>query len=156
MTSALKGLLLAIELALRQRDDSARMVQQVRLASDSARTQMEQLESYAAGTESKWALPTRSVSAPDTVRNYYQFMGRLEHAIALQRHAEAEQQRQLVVAQQGLLAAEVRLASLSQLLEKKKHAIRRQEAGREQKQQDEFAALQYRRQHAERDFQGQT
>ena len=149
MMSAVKVLLLAIELALRERDDSARVLQQVRLANDGARQQMEQLESYAAGTESRWALPTRSVAAPDTLRNYYQFMGRLEHAITLQRQVVADQQRQLVAAQQGLLVAEVRMASLSQLLEKKKQAIRKQQAGREQKQQDEFAALQYRRLHVE-------
>ena len=148
MTSAVRVLLLAMELALRERDDSVRVLEQVRLAIAAARHQMEQLESYAAGTESKWALPKRSVAAPDNVRNYYQFMGRLEHAIALQRQAVADQQRRLVVAQQGLLVAEVRLASLGQLLEKKKLVIRKQQAGREQKEQDEFAALQYRRQHA--------
>ena len=149
MMSAVKVLLLAIELALRERDERVRVLQQVRLAIAAARHQMEQLESYAAGTESKWALPTRSVAAPDTVRNYYQFMGRLEHAIALQRQVVADQQRQLVAAQKVLLHAEMRITSLGQLLEKKKQAIRKQQAGREQKQQDEFAALQYRRLYVE-------
>ena len=58
----------------------------------------------------------------------------------------------LAAARQVLLEAEVRIAGLNHLLKKKRATIARVQAGREQKQLDEMAALQYRRRHTDTDF----
>ena len=143
--SAVNVLLLAIQLATRQRDAAGKAVLLGHQSRSNAQDQMEQLESYAADTEAKWALASRAVSSAQMVRHYYQFMDRLQHAMALQRNAMADLDQQLVAARKGLLEAEIRIASLQQLLGKKQAGLLKVQAGREQKQQDEFAALQHRR-----------
>ena len=143
--SALKVVLLAISVATRRRDEAGKVLARIRHTYDIARSQMGQLESYAADTESKWAVSAQVVAAAESVRNYYQFMGRLQHATRLQGRVVADLHTELVGAARVLLEAEIRIASLDRLLEGKQSVMRKQQAAREQKQQDEFAALQHRR-----------
>lgn len=143
--SAIKSVLLAIDLATRQRDDAGRALLEIRRSCGSARDQMDQLESYAADTESKWAVSAQVLAAPEVVHHYYQFMGRLQQAIELQRHAVGRLEQEFVAASKFLLDAEIRIASLNQLLRKKQSVIDRLHASREQKYLDEFAAIQHRR-----------
>ena len=143
--SALKSVLLAIDVARHLRDDAGKVLVQMQRNYRGAQEQMEQLESYAADTESKWAVTAQVRATPEIVRHYYQFMDRLQQAIALQRHAVAGLDREFLAARKLLLSAEIRVASLNRLLEKKRSGIDRLQAGREQKQLDEFAAMQHRR-----------
>ena len=143
--SALKSVLLAIDVATRQRDDAGKVLAQIQRSWRDARGQLEQLESYAADTESKWSVAARAQVTAEVVRHYYQFMERLNQAISLQHQAVAGLDKDLVLAKKALLAAELRIASLNQLLSKKRSGIERLQASREQKQLDEFAAMQHRR-----------
>ena len=79
------------------------------------------------------------------MQHYYQFMERLQQAVGLQRHVVSGVEQEFAAAKKLLLGADIRLASLNQLLEKRQSGIERIQAGREQKQLDEFAALQHRR-----------
>ena len=54
--SALKSILLAIDVATRQRDEVGKLLAQIQRNWHGAQEQIEQLESYAADTESKWAV----------------------------------------------------------------------------------------------------
>ena len=143
--SELKSVQLAIDLATRQRDESGKLLVKVQRTWQVAMNQLEQLQSYAADTESKWAVSGQAGVTPETVRHYYQFMDRLRQAMTLQDLAMANLNRDLVSARTELMAAEVRIVSLKQLLTRKKSRIDQVEAGREQKQMDEFAATQHRR-----------
>ncbi len=143
--SAIKSVLLAIDLATRQRDDAGRVLLEIRRSCGSAQQQMDQLASYAAETESKWAVSAQVLAAPEVVHHYYQFMGRLRQAMELQRDALGRLEQESMAAKKLLLDAEIRIASLNQLLRKKQSGIDRLHASREQKHLDEFAATQHRR-----------
>ena len=84
-------------------------------------------------------------STPELMRHHYQFMDRLHHAIGLQRAVLAKAALQVEAANQVLLQAEFRLAALKQVLATKKAEVSARKAKREQKQMDEFAALQFAR-----------
>lgn len=147
--SELKSVGLALDLATRARDDAAQVLVRIQHGWRGAQDQLEQLESYAVDTELKWSVAAQVHAAPEIVRHYYQFMGRLQQAVALQRNATADLQQQVAAARQVLLNAEIRIASLNRLLAKKQSGIHRQRAGREQKLLDEFSAMQHRRLRAE-------
>lgn len=143
--SELKSVVLAVDMATRVRDDAGKVLLRAQRKWRGALDQIEQLESYAADTESKWSVTAQVRAVPEAVRNYYQFMDRLQQAIDLQRDVIADLQREIAAAKVALLDAEIRIASLNRLLSKKQTSIGRQQAGREQRQLDEFAAMQHRR-----------
>ena len=143
--SELKSVVLAVDMATRVRDDAGKVLLRAQRKWRGALDQIEQLESYAADTESKWSVTAQVRAVPEAVRNYYQFMDRLQEAIDLQRDVIADLQREIAVAKVALLDAEIRIASLNRLLSKHQTSIGRQQAGREQRQLDEFAAMQHRR-----------
>lgn len=146
--SELKSVQLAIELATRNRDELAKVVARVERNLAFVNDQMAQLEGYAAETDSRWiASGSRSMS-PELIRHHYQFMERLQHAIGLQSNNIANTGRQLEQAKGNLLRAEIRLSGLNQVLKSRMAAILRTERRREQRQTDEFAAMQHARNRA--------
>jgi flagellar FliJ protein len=143
--SAIRSVVLAIDMATRRRDDASRALMEIQRSCRSAQDQMDQLESYAADTDSKWAVAAQVRATPEVVHHYYQFMARLQQAIDLQRRAIDKLDLEFMAAKRLLLDAEIRIASLQQLLNKKQSGINRLHAAREQKHLDEFAAMQHRR-----------
>ena len=143
--SSMKSVHLALELANRRRDEAGRAVVHIRRVCLAAEDQMGQLEGYAIDTQSKWALASQSRASPEIMRHYDQFMARLLQAVALQNQVVLEQQQEFEAAKRRLLAAEIRIASLNLMLKKKQSGMHKSQAGREQKQLDEFAAMQHRR-----------
>ena len=143
--SAVKSVLLAIDVATRQRDNAGKVLARIQRTWLGAQGQMDQLEAYAADTEAKWSVSARVQVTPEIVRHYYQFTDRLQQAITLQRNALAGLQKEFAAAKKLLLDAEIRIASLNRLLGRKQSDIHRLQAGREQKQLDEFSAMQHRR-----------
>ncbi len=143
--SALKGILLAIDVATQQRDEVGKVLARIQNNWRGAQDQIEQLENYANDTESKWAVSSQVRATPEVMQHYYQFMERLQQAIGLQRHVVSGLEKEFAAAKRLLLGADIRLASLGQLLEKRQSGIQRVQAGRDQKQLDEFAAMQHRR-----------
>ena len=144
----LKGVQVAIELATRQRDAASAALLLVQRGYFGARNQMGQLESYAAETESNWALASRPVAQAEIVRHYDHFMGRLQQAVDMQRAVVGDHLAAVAVAKKTLLEAEIRVAALERLLAKRRTLMARQRDGREQRQLDELSALQFRRLHA--------
>lgn len=143
--SSLKSLGLAIEVATRKRDQADQALMQVRRAAQHAQGQLDQLESYAADTESRWATANARTLSAELMQHQQHFTQRLHHAIGLQQGAMADLQRQLEAARQRRLQEEVRLAALEQLLKKKQTAQAQLQSRREQKQMDELAVLKYAR-----------
>jgi len=146
--SGLKSVLLAIEHASLRRDELAKTVARVERSQNFARDQMAQLKGYAADTDARWTgSGARGVSL-ELVRHQYQFMDRLQQAIELQSGVLANTARQLELAKANLLQAEIRLSGLNQILKSRRTAMLSQQRRREQRQTDEFAALQYTRNRA--------
>ncbi len=154
--STLSGLQVAIDLATRQRDDAGQALAQVVRRFDHAQLQMEQLRSYAADTSSRWSVAAQASATPQIVGHYYQFMERLDQTIAMQEGAIAEVQRQREAARKVLLEAEVRMAGLNRLLDKRRVELARAQEQREQRQSDELAAQMHRRVALTREHRGNS
>ena len=143
--SALKSLALAIEVAERARDQADQAWQQARRGVQFARGQLEQLESYAADTEARWATAAAVTVSAELMQHHQHFMQRLRHAAGLQSGVVSDLERQAEAARLQRVQKEVRLKALQQLLEKKLAARAQLDARREQKQMDELAVLAYTR-----------
>lgn len=146
--SALKSVQLAIELATRDRDELAKVVARVERNLVFGHDQMAQLEGYAAETDSRWIGSASRQLSQELIRHHYQFMDRLQQAIALQSGNIANTERQLEQAKGNLLRAELRLSGLNQVLKSRQAVLVRTERRREQRQTDEFAAMQHTRNRA--------
>lgn len=139
--SAVKSVLLAIEVASGRRDQAGKGLLHAQRAHLFAQDQMAQLQTYAAETEAKWATAAQVSTTPELMRHHYQFMERLHHAIGLQVGVLENASQKVEAARRVLLDAEFRLSGLKQVLKKKQADIALVQARREQKQMDEFAAL---------------
>ena len=142
--SIVKSLLLAIDLATRQRDKASQTVVGVQNAQLFAEQQMMQLQTYATETEARWVAAAQVRTTPELMQHHYQFMDRLNHAVGLQDSALAVAAQKTEMAKRLALEAEFRLVNLKQVLKKKQADIGLLQSKREQKQMDEFAAMQIR------------
>ena len=142
--SALNALMVAVEAAERQRDQSRQMLQHTRSAQSAAQQQLDQLQGYANETEGRWGMRADASVAPEVMFHHYQFMDRLAHAITLQTAVVHDQEKRVAMAQSALLVTELRLTSLKKLTDKRRQELQQMQSRRDQKQTDERAALQYR------------
>jgi flagellar FliJ protein len=143
--SELKSVILAIEHATLRRDELAKAAARVERNLQFAHQQMAQLEGYASDTDARWTQSASRDISVELIRHQYQFMDRLQQAIAMQSGVIAGVQRQLDQAKSGLLNAEFRLSGLNQVLKTRKMTLARGQRMREQRQMDEFAAMQHAR-----------
>ncbi|WP_210542258.1 flagellar export protein FliJ [Rhodoferax sp. PAMC 29310] len=143
--SILNSLSLAIDLATRKKDQAVMVLQHLQRMHEANQNQMGQLESYAAETEHKWAVTAQAGSTPELMGHHYQFMARLHHAISLQQDVLGGSAQKVEAARRLTMDGELRLASLRLVLKKKKADLGQLQGRREQKQMDEFAAVQSRR-----------
>lgn len=145
------GLVMAIELATRRRDAAGQALAQVLQRHAHAVHQLDQLQSYAADTQGRWSVAAQSSTTPQIVGHSYQFMARLDDTVNLQHGVIADVQRQCQTARQGLLDAEVMLAGLQRLIEKRRQDQLRRGGRLEQQQTDEFASRRRTADAAQRD-----
>ncbi len=138
------ALALAVEVAERQRDVLRRQLQDARSGAQAAGAQLEQLQGYAGETQNRWGMRANAQRTPEVLFHHTHFMDRLQHAMGLQGSVVSDHGRRVATAQQALLAAELRLASLKKLTVKRRSELALQQDRRAQKQTDERAALQYR------------
>ena len=138
--SALKNLLVVIAVATGKRDQAAKNLFQVQRNLTFSQGQMNQLETYARETETRWMVAGQASTTPELMRHHYQFMARLQHAIGLQQGVLDQAARHLALEEKLLLDAEIRLSGLKTALEKKRASLALVQHRREQKQTDEFAA----------------
>ena len=141
--SSLNALMIAIGMAVRKRDDARQALRERQHAFDAAKSQMEQLENYAAEMQQRWGATEGASLKPEVMVHHRQFMERLEHAINLQTRVIADQSVRLEAAQKALMAAELRLTSLNKVVETRRRDMELAQMRREQKQTDERAALQF-------------
>jgi flagellar FliJ protein len=138
--SAFHALIVALDLAKRRRDDAVKQLQNVQRTQQAAQDQMGQLESYAHELDNRWGMRAAATIKPEVMYHHNQFMERLNHAMGLQTGVVADKKVQVEQAQQVLMAAEVRVASLQKLIERKQSDVVNVLAKQEQKQTDERAS----------------
>lgn len=140
--SILNSLSLTIDLATRNRDQAVMQLQHMQRTHHASQDQMLQLEGYATETELKWITAAQVGSSPEIMGNHYQFMDRLHHAISLQKEVVNSTAKKVDMSRQVMVECELRLVSLRLALKKKQADQTLLHDRREQKQMDEFAALQ--------------
>ncbi|MGD9773969.1 flagellar export protein FliJ [Diaphorobacter sp.] len=143
--SSLKAFEVAVDLAQRQRDAARQALKDAQGARQAAQAQLSQLTGYAAETQGRWGAKTGGAMQPEVMFHHYQFMGRLDHAIGLQNGVVSGQDARVDRARQALLQAELRLASLRKVLERRRTELALQQQRRDQKQTDERASLRVNR-----------
>jgi flagellar FliJ protein len=140
------SLQLAIDLAWAKRDQAMAELQKMRRSHAFANSQMAQLEQYAVETEQRWTRNAQVGTTPELMHHHYQFMARLQQAISLQTNVISGSTRTVQLAEQRMLQAEFRLATLQMVLTKRLAEVDRMRQRQEQKLTDEFAAMQTLRQ----------
>jgi len=141
--SLLRTLGVAIDVAGRKRDAASQALGQAQQRQIAAQNQLTQLETYAFETETRWASQAQICALPELMRHHYQFMERLNQAIQMQKQMLLEHVHWVEVAKKNLLEADIRVATLRQVLANKEKDAQLLQHRREQKQMDEFAALRF-------------
>ncbi|MGN1055215.1 MAG: flagellar export protein FliJ [Comamonas sp.] len=141
--SSLNALMVAIEMAVRKRDEARQLLRDRQRALEAAKSQMQQLDSYAQEMQQRWGAYEGAAMKPEVMYHQQQFMERLQHAINLQTKVVSDQSIRLEAAQKALMAAELRLSSLNKVVETRRRDMALAQMRREQKQTDERAALQF-------------
>lgn len=141
--SSLNALMIAIEMAVRKRDEARNVLRERQRAHDAAKTQLEQLEGYAAEMQQRWGASEGASMKPEVMFHHRQFMARLQHAMDVQLKVMADQTIRLETAQKALMTTELRLSSLNKVVETRRRDMALAQMRREQKQTDERAALQF-------------
>ena len=138
--STLNALTVAVEVASRKRDEARRLLQDAQGAQQAAQDQLNQLQGYARETEGRWGMRADAAVQPEVMFHHYQFMDRLGHAVGLQTGVVGDHASRVQDATRTLLDAELRLASLRKVLERRRADLLREQQRREQKQTDELAS----------------
>lgn len=139
--STLNALQVAIEVAQRQRDGARQALLDLQRIAQAGQAQLDQLSHYAGETEQRWGMREGAAVQPEVMFHHYQFMGRLEHTMAMQTDVVQAQQQRVTQARQRLLQAELRVQSLQKVLQRKQQELALAQQRREQKQTDERASL---------------
>ena len=141
--SSLHALTVAVEAASRKRDEARRVLQDTLAAQLGARSQLDQIEGYARETDARWGVREDTPMQPEVMYHHRQFMARLGHAASLQATVVGDHASRVDAARRALLDAELRLASLRKVVDKRRHEQETAQMRRDQKQTDERAALRY-------------
>lgn len=143
--SSLSALQVALDVAERRRDEVRQVLLEQQRMQQAGQAQLDQLTVYAEQTQQRWGARADALVQPEVMRHHYQFMGRLDEAIGMQTTVVHNQAARVEMARKGVLDAELRLASLKKLVERKQQERDRVQMQREQKQTDERAAMQFAR-----------
>jgi flagellar FliJ protein len=136
---------LAIQVATVRRDQAAAVLLQMQQSQSLAQEQMSQLQTYADETEARWAKAAQISVTTEMMRHHYQFMDRLQQAVILQEGVLGQWGSKVERARKHWLETEFRVTSLKQVLKSHEAELALVQARREQKEMDEFAAMQTRR-----------
>lgn len=138
--SSLQPLLLLLEHAQEQRDQALAGRQQADAQLLQGRQQKSQLDDYQRDCETRWRNEFRQGVAVPLLQCYHGFVERLDGAVQMQQQQVLRLQRDCESAAAALMAAELKLASVRKLLERRQKALAHQAERAEQKQMDEMAA----------------
>jgi len=137
--TSLDALNLLLERATQERDRLAVELRRGEEVLLRARHQGEQLGSYRGEYAQRWSAQFGRGGAIEIVHCYQSFMQRLDEALAQQqRHIDAAE-RGVAAVRQALMQAEIRVASVKKLIERRQAEMARQQQRRDQRQTDETA-----------------
>lgn len=130
---------MAIKRTEQQRHELTLEMRQYRHRALSAQQQLEQLVSYAQGTQNNFLMHAQRALHPALLHQHHQFMARLDDAIARQRAVVGDITLQIQACQTRLTASEQRAKVLQTWREQSLHRTAVHEARVAQKNDDEMA-----------------
>lgn len=137
---ALRPFQLAIDMAKTQRDEAARHLAVALQNQQAAQNQMDQLQAYARETEGKWMARAQVTASPELMQHHYQFMAKLDEAIAFQVRVIQNHAYNVDRTRGALISVEQRLARFTHILAARQAEITQLQARRDQRQTDELAS----------------
>lgn len=141
MSSAnLQVLSILLERAESERDEALRLFQDAEKRAHQARQQHGELAQYRSDYQQRWAQQFAARGTMDIVGCYQSFGGRLDEAISSQSNITQYADQRLLASRDKLRQAEMRVASIGKLIERRRLEINRAVQRQEQKACDEQAA----------------
>jgi flagellar protein FliJ len=136
----LQPLMVLLEHAQRQRDDMlARQIQAEKTLA-AAQAQQTQLQAYRIEYENRWNETFRKGVTMTLMQCYQDFVGRLHGAVDLQGQQVERLTQEFERLRKETLDAELRVASIKKLVERRESVVSQQAQRRSQKSQDEMAS----------------
>jgi len=139
-SSNLQVLSILLERAESERDEGLKQLQEAQARAEQARAQHGDLAQYRNDYQQRWSQQFARQGTMDIVVCYQNFGGRLDQAISSQTQVAEFAEQRVVRAREALKALEMRVASISKLLERRRMELRRAGQRQEQKATDEQAA----------------
>jgi flagellar FliJ protein len=136
----LQPLVVLQEQAEAERDQALMRQRRVEKALAAAEAQASQLNDYRSEYEGRWSQQLKRGMAITLVQVYQDFVGRLHGAVDQQGRQVEHLRADLARCIADTVAAELRVASVGKLIERREMALMRSAAHREQKQMDEMAS----------------
>ncbi len=137
---SLQPLFVLLEQAERDRDDALSRQRRAQDQLSAARAQESSLRAYRHEYQERWGQQFRQGETMTLVHCYHDFVGRLHGAVDHQGQQVERLARDGERAQAEVLAAELRVASVRKLIERRETAMARSAERRDQKGQDEMAS----------------
>ncbi len=133
-----------LQLAERERDAARAALMRAEDQSNHALAQLEQLRAYQADYRTRTPGQGGAAAPIAVLRMHLGFMGRLDQALVQQQAAVSQCEAELHRRRGQLQQAEVRLASVRKLAERRDAELRRLDDHREQRRSDEAAMQRHR------------
>jgi flagellar FliJ protein len=137
--ASLDALNLLLDRASQERDRLAGELRRGEEVLQRHRRQGEQLGAYRAEYTQRWSAQFGRGGAIEIVHCYQSFMQRLDEALAQQQRQVSAAERGVAAVREALVQAEIRVASVKKLIERRLAEQARQQARRDQRQTDEMA-----------------
>lgn len=136
----LQPLISLLEQARTERDRRLVDHQRQRRAAEAAQNQADQLAGYRRDYVTRFSDPFRRSGALELMQCYQGFMTRLDDAVLQQQRIVDQAVQRVATAHAALLEAELRAASVTKLIERRRAEASLLQQRREQKATDEFAS----------------
>ena len=136
-----------LERAQAERDTAVTVLRQAEAMARQASAQADQLQAYRSDFDQRWTLRFRQSGTRELLECQQAFGQRLSSAIAHQRTDSQHLGNRVDRARAALLAREQRVAAVRKLVERRQQELQRIANRREQRDNDDTAQRQHRRQH---------
>lgn len=136
----LQVLSILLERAESERDEGAKLLQEAQARASQARAQHGDLAQYRNDYQQRWGQQFAQSGTMDIVVCYQNFGGRLDQAITSQTQVATYAEQRLEQARANLQALEMRVASITKLMDRRRMENTRAGQRQEQKATDEQAA----------------
>ncbi len=137
---SVRALGVALEAAVKERDQAASSMEGGRRAYEAARQQSQSLDDWRREYQNRWQSQFRQAGGMEIMRCYQDFMQRLGEAVQDQDKRVEQARAYMERCRQDLIERERKVAAIEQLMARRQAEIRLREDRQDQKATDEMAA----------------